>query len=77
LPFFILKKNHLAIFFFDWILFFFNLILQYLVDFKLIFTICFGLLSIRLLQFQINISVFNWCLILRVFIFIIISLSKK
>jgi hypothetical protein len=58
-------------------LFFFNFILQYLVDFELVFIICFGLFYMRLPQSQTNISVFDWCSILQVSIFIILSLSKK
>ena len=53
-------------------LFFFNFVLQYFIDFELGFIIYFGLLSIALLQVQTNLSVFGWSLILLVFVFVVI-----
>jgi hypothetical protein len=43
--------------------FFFNVILQCMVDFELIFMIYFSLISIKLLWSQTNILISDWCLI--------------
>ena len=77
---FFFKKFHLSIFFLIesfFTVFFFNFIFQYLIDFELVFIICFGLFSMRSSQPQINIQYFDWCSILQMSIFVIISISKK
>ena len=40
---------------------FFNLILQHLIDFELVFMICFGLLFLGLSWSQIKVLTFGWC----------------
>ena len=59
------------------IFFLINVILNYLIDFELIFIIYFDLLFTRLTQSQTNVLLFGRYLILRAFIFTIISLNKK
>lgn len=60
-------KFHLPILFLGlnsyWILFS-NSFINIWLDFELVFITCFYLLSIRLLQSQANITIFDWCLIL-------------
>jgi hypothetical protein len=53
-----------------WILFS-NSFINIWLDFELVFITCFYLLSIRLLQSQANITIFDWCLILWVSTFLL------
>jgi len=76
LPIFLFQLNPLCVFCVC-VCVLINFIFQYLIDFELVFTSYLGLLSIRLLQFQTNTPIFDWCSILQAFILVIASLSKQ